>query len=42
LLALLWHWNWPVANVDAARGALVTAVAPTAGLLVANWIVPET
>jgi len=37
-LALLKHWSWPVAVVDVAWGALVTAVASTAGLLVADWI----
>jgi uncharacterized membrane protein len=37
-LALLKHWSWPVAIVDIAWGALVTAVSSTAGLLVANWV----
>ena len=40
-LALLKHWSWPVAIVDIAWGALVTAVSSTAGLLVANWVVPR-
>lgn len=38
-LALLRHWSWPAAIVDVFWGALVTAVASTAGLLVANWLV---
>jgi uncharacterized membrane protein len=37
-LALLKHWSWPVAIVDVAWGSLVTAVASTAGLLVADWV----
>ena len=37
-LALLKHWSWPVAIVDIAWGSLVTAVASTAGLLVADWV----
>ena len=37
-LALLKHWSWKVAVVDVAWGALVTAVASTAGLLVADWV----
>ena len=40
-LALLKHWSWPVAIVDVAWGAFVTAVSSTAGLLVANWLVPK-
>jgi uncharacterized membrane protein len=40
-LALLRHWSWPVAIVDIFWGATVTAVASTAGLLVANWLVPR-
>ena len=35
-LALLKHWSWPVAIVDVAWGAFVTAVSSTAGLLVAH------
>jgi uncharacterized membrane protein len=38
-LALLKHWSWKVAIVDVAWGALVTGVASTAGLLVADWVV---
>ena len=41
-LALLKHWNWPVAIVDVAWGAFVTAVSSTAGLLVADWVVLKT
>jgi len=37
-LALLKYWSWPVAIVDVAWGAIVTAVSSTAGLLVANWV----
>ena len=40
-LALLKHWSWPVAIVDISWGALVTAVSSTAGLLVADWLVPK-
>ena len=41
-LALLKHWSWKVAIVDVAWGATVTAIASTAGLLVADWVVPKT
>jgi uncharacterized membrane protein len=40
-LSLLRHWSWPVAIVDISWGAIVTAVASTSGLLVANWLVPR-
>jgi uncharacterized membrane protein len=40
-LSLLKHWTWPVALVDVCWGAVVTAVSSTAGLLVADWLVPE-
>jgi uncharacterized membrane protein len=40
-LSLLKHWTWPVAIVDIAWGMAVTAVSSTAGLLIANWIVPK-
>ena len=40
-LSLLRHWTWPVAIVDISWGAIVTAVSSTAGLLVANWLVPR-
>jgi uncharacterized membrane protein len=41
-LALLKHWSWAVAVVDVFWGAVVTAVSSTAGLFVANWLVPKT
>jgi uncharacterized membrane protein len=37
-LSLLKHWTWPVVLVDVSWGAFVTAVASTAGLLIANQI----
>ena len=40
-LALLRNWSWAVASVDIGWGAVVTAVSSTAGLLVANWLVPN-
>ena len=40
-LALLRNWSWPVAFVDVSWGAVVTAVSSTAGLLVADWLVPR-
>ena len=40
-LALLKNWSWAVAVVDVAWGAFVTAVSSTAGLVVANWLVPR-
>jgi uncharacterized membrane protein len=40
-LSLLKHWTWPVVMVDVSWGAVVTAFASTAGLLIANWIVPK-
>jgi uncharacterized membrane protein len=40
-LALLRHWSWAVAVVDVSWGAVVTAVSSTAGLLIANWLVPK-
>ena len=40
-LALLKHWSWSVAALDISWGAAVTAVSSTAGLLVANWLVPR-
>lgn len=40
-LALLRHWSWAAAVVDVSWGALVTAVSSTAGLLIANWLVPN-
>lgn len=40
-LALLKSWSWAVAFVDIGWGAVVTAVSSTAGLLIANWLVPR-
>jgi len=40
-LALLRNWSWAVAFVDVGWGAVVTAVSSTAGLLVADWLVPR-
>ncbi|MFZ2155203.1 MAG: DUF2177 family protein [Bradyrhizobium sp.] len=40
-LALLKHWSWPAAIVDASWGSFVTALSSTAGLLTANWLAPE-
>jgi uncharacterized membrane protein len=40
-LALLRNWSWAVALVDVGWGAVVTAVSSTAGLLIANWLVPR-
>jgi uncharacterized membrane protein len=40
-LALLKHWSWAVAAVDIGWGAVVTAVSSTAGLLLANWLLPK-
>lgn len=40
-LALLRNWSWAVAVVDVSWGAVVTAVSSTAGLLIANWLVPK-
>ena len=40
-LSLLKHWTWPVVAVDVSWGAVVTAVASTAGLLIANAIIPK-
>jgi uncharacterized membrane protein len=40
-LALLRHWSWAVAALDVSWGAVVTAVSSTAGLFLANWLVPR-
>jgi uncharacterized membrane protein len=40
-LALLKQWSWAVAALDIIWGAAVTAVSSTAGLFVANWLVPR-
>ena len=41
-LAILKHWSWGVAAMDIAWGALMTAVASTAGLLAADWMAVKT
>jgi uncharacterized membrane protein len=40
-LALLKHWSWAVAAVDVSWGAAVTAIAASAGRIVANAVVPK-
>jgi uncharacterized membrane protein len=40
-LSLLKHWTWAVVVVDVSWGTFVTAVSSTAGLLIADWIVPK-
>lgn len=40
-MALLKHWTWPVVMVDIAWGTFITALASTAGLLIANWLAPR-
>ena len=40
-LSLLKHWTWPVAILDVGWGAVVTAVASTAALVIADWLVPR-
>src|ERR1700735_3625859 len=40
-LSRLKHWTWPVVILDISWGTLVTAVASTAGLLIANQITPK-
>jgi uncharacterized membrane protein len=42
LAALALHWSWKLAAVDVVWGAVVTAVASTAGLLVADWVAAKT
>jgi uncharacterized membrane protein len=37
-MSMLRDWSWAVVIVDIAWGSFVTAVASTAGLLVANWL----
>jgi len=41
-MSLLRNWSWAVVVVDVSWGSFVTAVASTAGLLIANWLVPRT
>jgi uncharacterized membrane protein len=40
-MSMLKDWSWAVVVVDIAWGTFVTAVSSTAGLLVANWLVPK-
>ncbi|WP_291844170.1 DUF2177 family protein [Bradyrhizobium sp.] len=40
-MAMLKNWSWAVVVVDIAWGSFVTAVSSTAGLLLANWLVPR-
>jgi uncharacterized membrane protein len=40
-LALLKHWTWPVVLLDVTWGTFVTALSSTAGLLIANRIMPK-
>ena len=40
-MSLLKNWSWAVVAVDVSWGSLVTAVSATAGLLVADWLVPK-
>jgi uncharacterized membrane protein len=40
-MSLLRNWSWAVVVVDVSWETFVTAVAPTAGLLIANWLVPK-
>ena len=40
-LSLLKHWTWPVVALDISWGVVVTAVASTAGLMIANWLAPR-
>ena len=40
-MSMLKDWSWAVVVVDIAWGAFVPAVSSTAGLLVANWLVPK-
>lgn len=40
-MALLKHWTWPVVMVDITWGTFITALAATAGLMIANWIAPR-
>ena len=40
-MSLLKHWSWGVVALDVSWGSLVTAVSATAGLLVADWLVPK-
>jgi uncharacterized membrane protein len=40
-MSLLKNWSWAVVIVDICWGTFVTAVASTAGLVIANWLTPK-
>lgn len=40
-MSLLKHWTWPVVAIDVSWGVIVTAVASTAGLWLADWLAPR-
>ena len=40
-MSLLKHWAWPVVAIDIGWGIVATAVAATAGLLIADWLTPR-
>jgi uncharacterized membrane protein len=40
-MSLLKHWTWPVVAIDIGWGIVATAVASTAGLLIADWLTPR-
>jgi uncharacterized membrane protein len=40
-MSMLKNWSWAVVVLDVAWGSFVTAVSATAGLLVADWMVPK-
>jgi uncharacterized membrane protein len=40
-LSLLKHWTWPVVVLDVTWGSFVTALASTAGRLIAHWVAPR-
>jgi uncharacterized membrane protein len=40
-LALLKHWSWAVAAVDISWGVVVTAISATAGVAVADVLMPK-
>lgn len=39
--ALLKHWSWRVVAIDMSWGTILTAVAASAGLVIANWLVAK-
>jgi uncharacterized membrane protein len=40
-MSLLKNWSWAVVALDIAWGTTVTAISATAGLLIANWLAPN-